>query len=245
MDREKMKNTTMKKNKEDKEWLDYQKKFAKEYDNLNYSSALQKWVMNQSHKILEKKFSSAVHFEKVLEIGAGTGEHFAHIHHTFGTYTMLDHNLSTLMVAKKKINANLYEKVIFKVHKGGALPYKNNSLDRVIATHVLEHIPNPHLAIKEWMRVLKPNGVLSIIIPSDPGFAWRMARFFGPRRRALKKGISYDYIMAREHINSSNNLIILLKHYAKNYSEKWWPFFLPSIDINLFYAFNAYIDKPI
>lgn len=66
-----------------------------------------------------------------------------------------------------------------------------------------------------------------------------------PGRRALKKGISYDYIMAREHINSSNNLIILLKHYAKNYSEKWWPFFLPSIDINLFYAFNAYIDKPI
>lgn len=236
-----MKKTSMK-NEEDKEWLDYQKKFAKEYDSLNYSSALQKWVMNQSHKMLEKKFSNEFHFDKVLEIGAGTGEHLAHIRHTFGTYTMLDHNSKALKIAKKKIDPNLSGKVILKFHNGSNLPYKTKSIDRVIATHVLEHIPNPHLAIKEWMRVLKPNGVLSIIIPSDPGFAWRMARFLGPRRRAIAKGISYDYIMAREHVNSSNNLIILLRHYAKNYSEKWWPFLLPSIDINLFYAFNAQIN---
>jgi SAM-dependent methyltransferase len=42
---------------------------------------------------------------------------------------------------------------------------ESSSLDYVCASHVLEHLTNPIKAIKEWMRVLKPGGVLWLKIP--------------------------------------------------------------------------------
>ena len=91
--------------------------------------------------------------------------------------------------------------------------------------------------------MLKHGGVISILIPTDPGMAWRLGRHFGPRKNALAQGIEYDYVMAREHVNSCNNLIAILRHYFPGSKEAWWPFPIPSIDLNLFFAFHATLDK--
>jgi phosphatidylethanolamine/phosphatidyl-N-methylethanolamine N-methyltransferase len=93
------------------------------------------------------------------------------------------------------------------------LSYANNSFDSLIATHVLEHMYQPQLVLQEWRRVLKNGGVLSILIPTDPGMAWRLGRHFWPRKNVIAQGITYDYVMSREHVNSCNNLIALLRHY--------------------------------
>ena len=73
--------------------------------------------------------------------------------------------------------------------------------------------------------------------------AWRLGRHFGPRKNAIAQGIAYDYVMAREHVNSCNNLIAILRHYFPESKEAWWPFPIPSIDLNLFFAFHATLDK--
>ena len=39
---------------EDKAWLDYQKDFANNYDDLNYTAGLQNLVMKAGHKCCEK-----------------------------------------------------------------------------------------------------------------------------------------------------------------------------------------------
>lgn len=39
------------------------------------------------------------------------------------------------------------------------------SYDFVVASHVLEHIANPLRALREWKRVVKPGGVLLILVP--------------------------------------------------------------------------------
>jgi SAM-dependent methyltransferase len=44
--------------------------------------------------------------------------------------------------------------------------FKTGSLDFVIASHVLEHIPDPLSALKEWIRVLKENGILWLALPN-------------------------------------------------------------------------------
>jgi phosphatidylethanolamine/phosphatidyl-N-methylethanolamine N-methyltransferase len=92
------------------------------------------------------------------------------------------------------------------------------------------------------MRVLKAGGVLSIVLPCDPGFAWRLGRNLGPRKSFTDVGIDYDYWMAREHINPVNNLVSFLRFYfGEEISEKWLPLRIPSMDVNLFYI--AHITK--
>ncbi len=228
---------------EDQAWLDYRAKFADVYDESNYASPLQSAVMRASHRLTEKHFQERDHFAKVLEIGAGTGEHLGFVRHTFEQYVLSDLDAKTLEVAKRKLNDKFGSRLLYETQSGAGLSYADNSFDRLIATHVLEHIYQPHLALKEWIRVIKDGGVLSILIPTDPGVAWRIGRHLGPRKNAISQGIAYDYIMAREHVNSCNNLIALLRHYFPDRTEAWWPFPIPSIDLNLFFVCHAVVRK--
>lgn len=229
---------------EDGAWIEYREKFASVYDESNYASPLQSFVMRASHKLVEKQFDDKARFERVLEIGAGTGEHLPFVRHHFNHYVLTDLDPKTLEVAQRKLHGIHDGKISYEVQTGGGLNYPDNSFDRVIAVHVLEHIYQPHLVIKDLYRVLKNGGVLSILIPTDPGLAWRLGRRLGPRQNALAQGIAYDYVMAREHVNSCNNLIALLRHYFPMATESWWPFPIGSIDLNLFFALHARVKDP-
>lgn len=229
---------------EDQAWLDYRARFSDVYDESNYASPLQSAVMRASHQLTEKRFHKQDHFSKVLEIGAGTGEHLSFVRHSFDEYVLSDLDVKTLEVARRKLGDKFGSKLSYEVQSGEKLSYADDSFDRLIASHVLEHIYHPHLALKEWQRVVKNGGILSILIPTDPGVAWRLGRQLGPRKNAIAQGIAYDYVMAREHVNSCNNLIALLRHYFPERTEAWWPFPIPSIDLNLFFVFHAIINTP-
>lgn len=45
------------------------------------------------------------------------------------------------------------------------LPFVDESLDYVASSHVLEHTANPVKALNEWHRVLKPGGVVYMVVP--------------------------------------------------------------------------------
>jgi SAM-dependent methyltransferase len=47
---------------------------------------------------------------------------------------------------------------------------RDPSYDFVLSCHCLEHIANPIKAVKEWIRVLKPNGFLVLAVPHRDGF---------------------------------------------------------------------------
>lgn len=46
------------------------------------------------------------------------------------------------------------------------LPYPDNTFDRIIASEVMEHIPDDVGALDELFRVLKPGGKLAVTIPA-------------------------------------------------------------------------------
>lgn len=71
--------------------------------------------------------------------------------------------------------------------------FENNKYDFLVASHVLEHIANPLLAIKEWKRVLKDNGTILLILP------WKNATF--------------------DHKRNITPFSDLLKHYENNTDE--------------------------
>ena len=51
------------------------------------------------------------------------------------------------------------------VARGDELPVTDESQDFIISSHVLEHIPDPIKALKEWHRVIRPGGYIFMIVP--------------------------------------------------------------------------------
>jgi SAM-dependent methyltransferase/uncharacterized protein YbaR (Trm112 family) len=46
-----------------------------------------------------------------------------------------------------------------------ALPLADGTLDYLCSSHVLEHLPDPIAALHEWHRVLRPGGLLYLVVP--------------------------------------------------------------------------------
>lgn len=57
------------------------------------------------------------------------------------------------------------KQIVQLVAEGDDLPFRDNTLDYVLSSHVLEHFFNPIGAILEWFRVLKPGGLIFMIVP--------------------------------------------------------------------------------
>lgn len=221
--------------REEPDFEDYHRNWSEAYQSLNYSNSLSSRMIRQSHVLLEKPFAESARFDRVLEVGSGGGQHFPFVRHRYDEYIMSDASDAMLAIAR---DAHAGPKVVFQKANAAELPFDDQAFDRVIAAHVLEHMERPHEVLREWARVVKPGGVLSILLPSDPGFAWRLGRRLGPRKNAEKAGIAYDYWMAREHINPINGLVSLIEYYFEERNGRWWPFGVPSMDLNLFYVCN-------
>jgi hypothetical protein len=123
---------------EDQAWLDYRARFAEIYDDANYANNLQSWVMHAGHRHSEKRFKTCDYFKRVLEIGAGTGEHLPFVRHGFDQYVMTDLDNNALDVARQKNGKTHGDKLLFETQHLEGLSYSESSFDRLIATHVLE-----------------------------------------------------------------------------------------------------------
>jgi len=45
------------------------------------------------------------------------------------------------------------------------LPFKNNTYNTIFCSQVLEHVPNPEKALREFYRILKKDGILILSVP--------------------------------------------------------------------------------
>ena len=217
------------------------KKLEKKYNQYQDSGSVG-FFMHICHKNLETDIKSEIdekRKKKILEIGAGTSPHINYLNENYEKYFFLENSKFSIKYLKKKFKKN--RKIKYKFYSGKNIPFKSNYFDRIIISHVLEHIPNPENFIDEMMKRLKPGGKLSISLPCDPGLLWRCGRFFLKILSVRKKlGISkkeYDYMIATEHINSIFNLTSIFKYKfsKKILSEYYLPFRIKIIDFNLFY----------
>lgn len=210
----------------------YLKQWAELYEGKNYDQGLAGYFLRKSHEWAEVAWGPEQHFGRVLEVGAGTGVHIRFVRHAFDEYYLTD--LHPPMMDRIVLPAT-HSNLILQAEDATHLSFPDDSFDRVIAAHVLEHIYRPHEVLREWVRVLKPGGILTLVLPCDPGLMWRLGRYAVARRNFIRAGMEYDYWMAREHVNAINSLVALVHYYFSDIKERWLPARIPSMDLNLFY----------
>ena len=69
-----------------------------------------------------------------------------------------------------------------------ALPFDSASIDLVVLPHALELARDPHLALREVERVLRPEGRV-VIVGFNPASLWGLRQRFGVVRRRLAVGV--------------------------------------------------------
>jgi SAM-dependent methyltransferase len=70
------------------------------------------------------------------------------------------------------------------------LPFRPSSFDIVMLIDVLEHIPDHRLAISEVFRVLKPNGIVLLSVPTFPSLWSKHDDLTFHQRRYTKASLS-------------------------------------------------------
>lgn len=64
-----------------------------------------------------------------------------------------------------------YDYVFEKVNLEKTFPWKDNSIDYILAEDIIEHLPDKIHTMNEIFRILKPEGKVRIIVPSTDGRA--------------------------------------------------------------------------
>lgn len=109
---------------------------------------------------------------RILEIGCGFGDLLVFLEDKFSTFG-IDVSGDAIIEAKKRLKNTKLS--VLKAEKTDS--FSRNFFSTVIACHILEHLPDPKLAIKSVGRILKKGGVFFIVVPNTDSLG-----------RKLKKG---------------------------------------------------------
>src|SRR5437867_6759916 len=174
-------------------------------------------------------------FRTTLEIGAGLGEHIIHEplteaqmrnYHTLELRENMSRAIKVRFPKVQAVTGDCQQRL-------EQLP--DGYFDRILAIHVLEHLPNLPAAIREAYRLCnKERGVFSVVIPCEGSPAYTLARRISAQRLFERRyKIPYHMFISREHINRPHEIMDELKPYFATAQRSFFPLLLPTTWCNL------------
>ncbi len=124
--------------------------------------------IKNSAKLLEKN-------ELVLDAGAGTRPYKKYFSHTRYESTDFENIFDQESKTRHNFICNLDN-----------IPKPDNHYDTIINTQVLEHVPEPEKVLREFNRILKPNGKLFLTAPQGWGIHDAPFHFFNFTKYGLE-----------------------------------------------------------
>ncbi|MFC5184835.1 class I SAM-dependent methyltransferase [Actinomadura harenae] len=111
--------------------------------------------------------------ERVLDMGCGAGRHAFELYRRGAHVVAFDLDADELagvetMFGAMRLEGEVSEDASAETVQGDALtmPFPDDHFDKIVASEVLEHIPDDMRAMRELLRVLKPGGQLAVTVPS-------------------------------------------------------------------------------
>lgn len=163
-----------------------------------------------AHQAIERPYRPNDKYSNVIEVGSGTGIHFQFVQHAFERYELTELRESSVEKARAAVAHD--PRVTCAVADAQDLRYDDGSFDRLIATCLLIHLPDPEKALLEWRRVVRTNGIVTFYVPRE-GALLDLVRRVTVTREANRLGFyGYDLYTAREHGRRSQALDRLVAH---------------------------------
>jgi len=200
------------------------------YSKINASAIEGSYSNRKLHRFLEKGQISKG--SKILEVGSNKGEHIKYVAPGWDSYLASD--LRALSEKDLELIQSLGAGfVTADVEK---LQFDDESFDRVISTCLLHHLPNPEVGLREMLRVTKPGGVISILLPNDPGFVYRIIQNLTTFKNAKQRGLESQARLhhAREHRNHYLGLLTFIQNefIDQTIQCKYFPLGVKSFNFN-------------
>jgi SAM-dependent methyltransferase len=177
-----------------------------------------------------------------VEVGAGRFEHYPFVTHARERYVATDIRVPTENAVYQAVASGSGPADLeFRQSDAMALSFDDHSVDRVVATCLLIHLPDPYGAAHEWQRVCRPDGVIDALVPCDPGMVSRAFRRGVSQRVARTQGVKaeeYALVNAIEHLSPFNRVLRLVRaavEPGRRLEVDYFPFArVPSWNLNAF-----------
>jgi SAM-dependent methyltransferase len=203
--------------------------------------------MKYWHEVLPKKYSMIDKFNhsypvratdgtfrRTLEIGAGIGEHLE-----YEQLTPLQEREYYALELRENMSQRIRERFpLIQTVTGDCqqrLDFPDDFFDRILAIHVLEHLPNLPAAIREAYRVChKESGHFHVVIPCEGSLAYRLARRLSAQRIFERRYQQpYQWFIEREHLNRPGEILEELAAYFTVVHRRFFPIPMPLLFCNL------------
>ncbi len=196
------------------------------------------------HEVLPKKYGLVEKFNQgyvaqlplkngsvTLEVGAGLGEHAKYEDLNKQEYYCLEYReefckeLRKVFFPTDRVTCGDIQKT---------QRWADATFDRIIAIHVLEHLLDLPAALSEISRLLKSDGVFDVVIPTEGGFAYSLARKISAER-VFRKHFKMDYspIIKNEHVSTYDEITEMLFAKFRLQTRSFFPSLVPISGLNL------------
>jgi 2-polyprenyl-3-methyl-5-hydroxy-6-metoxy-1,4-benzoquinol methylase len=160
------------------------------------------------------EFLPSVQAQRVLEIACGRGG-FSRLLASKGAIVCgADFSETAIAIAKQKLlrHPELADRVTYIQADAQNLPCDAASFDSVISCETVEHVPDPHAAVREMHRVCKPDGTLYLTTPNYLNFMGLYLIYAAVRHPGLKSSQPLDrrhlFPTVREYVTKAGWKIV-------------------------------------
>jgi SAM-dependent methyltransferase len=169
--------------------------------------------------------------ERLLDIGCGFGRHTYEAIKRGASVVACDLGVAELrgvrsIVAAMAADDEMPDGVAFVAVNGDAtaLPFPDNSFERVIASEVVEHIPDDARAFQELARVLRPGGMLAVTVPAwfAERLCWALSDEYPAPRSPGGHVRIYSRASLRERLVRAALAPTAAHHAHALHSPYWW-----------------------
>lgn len=203
--------------------FDYIDHYAKDGNYFDYFKPHESAVTKDEIRRLEEVIIDNIppRVSVILDTGCGNGWVAKHFCKKGKTVLSMDISLTNVTKVHNAVNSDLHTGVIADVYH---LPFKQNSIECIIAAEIIEHLVDPALFIAKILEVLKPGGTAVITTPYNEKIEYYMCVYCNrptPKNAHLH---SFDFKKAAAIIPAercsytlsvfNNNYLIKLRSYV-------------------------------